>query len=216
VQSLASGLPPNGIRRLKLRRPLRALIQRLRVLFSFSQGFAILGAYSVDNKEAELMSHLEEIVARLLTEQGLTIAVAESCTGGLIAHQLTNVSGSSVYFMGGVVAYSNEVKERVLGVSGETLAAYGAVSEECAREMARGARRLFDTDVAISSTGIAGPTGGTPQKPVGLVYVALAAQDMERCERHLWRGDRLAVRLENKRRTSEAALEMLRQYLEAR
>ena len=158
------------------------------------------------------MSTLEELVGRLLTEQGLTIAVAESCTGGLIAHQLTNVPGSSAYFMGGVVAYANEVKERVLGVSGETLSAHGAVSEECAREMARGARRLFDTDVAISSTGIAGPAGGTPQKPVGLVYVALAAQGFERCERYLWQGDRL----ENKRSTSEAALEMLRQYLRAR
>jgi len=162
------------------------------------------------------MSTLEEVVGRLLAEQGLTIAVAESCTGGLIAHRLTNVSGSSAYFVGGVVAYSDEVKERVLGVSGETLLTYGAVSEETAREMARGACRLFDTDVAISATGIAGPTGGTPQKPVGLVYVALAAQDLERCERHLWQGDRLTVRLENKRRTSEAALEMLRQYLEAR
>ena len=162
------------------------------------------------------MSALGELVARLLTEQALTIAVAESCTGGLIAHHLTNVSGSSAYFMGGVVAYSNEVKEQVLGVSGETLSVYGAVSEECAREIARGTRRLFGTDVAISSTGIAGPTGGTPQKPVGLVYVALAARDLERCERHLWRGDRLMVRLENKRRTCEAALEMLRQYLEAR
>ena len=158
------------------------------------------------------MNPLEDIVGRLLTEQGLTIAVAESCTGGLIAHRLTNVSGSSTYFVGGVVAYSNEVKERVLGVSSETLSSYGAVSEECAREMARGARHLLDTDVAISSTGIAGPTGGTPQKPVGLVYVALAAQDIERCERHLWQGNRL----ENKRQTSEAALEMLRQYLEAR
>jgi PncC family amidohydrolase len=158
------------------------------------------------------MSDLEELVARLLTEQGLTIAVAESCTGGLIAHQLTNVSGSSAYFLGGVVAYANQVKERVLGVSGETLTAHGAVSEACAREMARGARRLFDTDVALSSTGIAGPTGGTAEKPVGLVYMALAAQDVERCERHLWHGNRL----ENKQRTSEAALALLRQYLEAR
>lgn len=158
------------------------------------------------------MSTLEETVGQLLTEQGLSIAVAESCTGGLIAHQLTNVPGSSAYFVGGVVAYSNEVKEQVLGVSHETLSVRGAVSEECAQEMARGARRFFDTDVAISSTGIAGPTGGTPQKPVGLVYVALAAQDIERCERHVWQGDRL----ENKRQTSEAALEMLRQYLEAR
>jgi len=158
------------------------------------------------------MNSLEDIVARLLTNQGLTIAVAESCTGGLIAHRLTNVPGSSAYFVGGVVAYANEVKEQVLGVSGETLATHGAISEETVREMARGARRLFDTDVAISAAGIAGPTGGTPQKPVGLVYVALAASDQERCERHLWQGDRL----ENKRRTSEAALEMLRRYLEAR
>jgi PncC family amidohydrolase len=158
------------------------------------------------------MSTLEETVGELLTEQGLTIAVAESCTGGLIAHRLTNVSGSSAYLVGGVVAYANQVKEQVLGVSGETMAAHGAISEETVREMARGARRLFDTDVAISSTGIAGPTGGTPQKPVGLVYVALAAQDFERCERHLWQGDRL----ENKRQTSQAALDMLRQYLEAR
>lgn len=158
------------------------------------------------------MSTLEEIVGRLLAEQGLTIAVAESCTGGLIAHRLTNVSGSSAYFVGGVVAYANEVKEQVLGVSGETLVAHGAISEETVREMACGARRLFDTDVAISSTGIAGPTGGTPEKPVGLVYVALAAQDVERGERHLWQGDRL----ENKRQTAAAALEMLRQYLEAR
>ena len=158
------------------------------------------------------MSTLEEIVGRLLTEQGLTIAVAESCTGGLIAHQLTNVPGSSAYFIGGVVAYSNEVKERVLGVSSEILSLYGAVSEECAREMARGARCLFGADVAISSTGIAGPTGGTPEKPVGLVYVALATPDLERCERHLWQGDRL----ENKLQTSEAALEMLRRYLEVK
>ena len=158
------------------------------------------------------MNRLEEPVARLLTEQGLTIAVAESCTGGLISHRLTNVSGSSAYFVGGVVAYANEVKEQVLVVSGETLAAHGAISEEAVREMARGARRLLGTDVAISAAGIAGPTGGTPQKPMGLVYVALAAQDFERCERHLWQGDRL----KNKRQTAEAALEMLRQYLEAR
>lgn len=158
------------------------------------------------------MSTLEEMVGRLLIEQGLTLAVAESCTGGLIAHRLTNVSGSSAYFIGGVVAYANEVKEQVLGVSGETLAAHGAISEQTVREMARGARRLFDADVAISATGIAGPTGGTPQKPVGLVYVALAAQDFERSERHLFEGRRLR----NKWQTSEAALEMLRQYLEAR
>jgi PncC family amidohydrolase len=158
------------------------------------------------------MNTLEEVVGRLLTEQGLTIAVAESCTGGLIAHRLTNVPGSSTYFIGGVVAYSNQVKEQVLGVSARTLSEHGAISKQCAIEMARGVRRLFGTDVALSATGIAGPTGGTPQKPVGLVYVALAAPDTERCERHLWHGDRL----ENKQQTSEAALEMLRRYLEGR
>ncbi|HID62973.1 MAG TPA: CinA family protein [Anaerolineae bacterium] len=155
---------------------------------------------------------LEKVVGRLLTEQKLTIALAESCTGGLIAHRLTNVPGSSAYFVGGVVSYANEAKERVLGVSHRTLQQHGAVSEETAREMARGARRLFQTDVALAITGIAGPSGGTPEKPVGLVYIALAAENLERCERYLWQGDRWA----NKKQSAEAALEMLRQYLEAR
>jgi nicotinamide-nucleotide amidase len=120
---------------------------------------------------------LEEAVGRLLAERGL--AVAESCTGGLIAHRLTNAPGSSRYFLGGVVAYANEVKERVLGVRPGTLREDGAVSREAALEMARGVRRLLGADIAISATGIAGPTGGMPEKPVGLVYVALAAEDFE-------------------------------------
>ena len=173
---------------------------------------------------------LEEAVGRLLAERGLTVAVAESCTGGLIAHRLTNVPGSSRYFLGGVVAYANEVKEGVLGVRSETLRRHGAVSQETALEMARGVRRLLGADIALSATGIAGPAGGTPEKPVGLVYVALAAEDCERCERHLWHdagghegcpsspsptalGKRR--RLKIKWRTSEAALQMLLEYLEA-
>ena len=155
---------------------------------------------------------LEKVIGQLLTEQKLTIALAESCTGGLIAHRLTNVPGSSDYFIGGVVSYANEAKERVLGVSHQTLQEYGAVSEETAREMARGVRRLLQTDVALAVTGIAGPSGGTPGKPVGLTYIALAAEDLERCERYLWRGDRRA----NKEQSAEAALAMLREYLEAR
>jgi PncC family amidohydrolase len=155
---------------------------------------------------------LEKIVGQLLTEQKLTIALAESCTGGLIAHRLTNVPGSSDYFIGGVVSYANEAKERVLGVSHQTLQEHGAVSEETAREMARGVRRLFQTDVALAITGIAGPSGGTPEKPVGLTYIALAAEDLERCERYFWRGDRRA----NKEQSAEAALAMLCEYLEAR
>lgn len=155
---------------------------------------------------------LEEIVGRLLVKGGLTIAVAESCTGGLIAHRLTNVPGSSRYVLGGVVAYANEIKERVLEVSHETLMRYGAVSEETALEMARGTRRLFSADIALGVTGIAGPSGGTPEKPVGLTYVALTTEDCQRCEKHLWSGDRW----ENKNQTAEAGLEMLQRYLEAK
>jgi PncC family amidohydrolase len=155
---------------------------------------------------------LEKIVGRLLTEQQLTITLAESCTGGLIAHRLTNVPGSSAYFIGGVVSYANEAKERVLGVSPQTLREHGAVSEETAREMARKVRRLLQTDVALAVTGIAGPSGGSPEKPVGLTYIALAAEGEEQCERYLWQGDRRA----NKEQSAEAALAMLREYLEAR
>ncbi len=156
------------------------------------------------------LEQLESEVGRLLTERGWTVSTAESCTGGLISHLLTNVSGSSNYVAGGVVAYSNQIKERVLGVSHETLVEHGAVSEPTARQMARGARRLFHTDVALSATGIAGPTGGTPDKPVGLVYIALSARDAERCERHVWQGDRLT----NKEQSARAALRMLLEYLE--
>jgi PncC family amidohydrolase len=155
---------------------------------------------------------LEKVVGRLLTEQKLTIALAESCTGGLIAHRLTNVPGSSAYLIGGAVSYANVAKERMLGVSHQTLQEHGAVSEETAREMARGVRRLLQTDIALAITGIAGPSGGTPEKPVGLTYIALIAKDLERCERYLWKGDRRA----NKEQSAEAALEMLREYLEAR
>jgi PncC family amidohydrolase len=155
---------------------------------------------------------LEQVIGRLLTEQKLTIALAESCTGGLIAHRLTNVPGSSAYLIGGAVSYANEAKERMLGVSHQTLQKYGAVSEETAREMSRRVRRLLQTDVALAVTGIAGPSGGTPQKPVGLTYIALIAEDSERCERYLWKGDRWS----NKEQSAEAALGMLREYLETR
>ncbi len=140
---------------------------------------------------------------------GLTLSLAESCTGGLIAHRITNISGSSDYFLGGVVAYSNEAKEKILGVPHKTLVRYGAVSEETARAMAEGARRLLVSDLALAVTGIAGPTGSTPEKPVGLAYIALAAEEEVRCERHIWEGDRL----QNKAQSAEAALEMLIAYL---
>ncbi len=156
------------------------------------------------------MTTLEEIVGQLLTERKLTLAVAESCTGGLIGHRLTNVPGSSDYFLGGVVAYAYDAKERVLGVSHNTLYDHGAVSEETAQEMARGARRTLGADVGIAVTGIAGPGGGLPGKPVGLTWIALSARDFDRAEHFVWDGDRLT----NKEKSAEAALEMLKEYLE--
>jgi len=153
---------------------------------------------------------LEKEIGDLLKKAGLTLAVAESCTGGLLGHRITNVPGSSAYFLGGVIAYSNRVKEEVLGVSHETLQRVGAVSEETALQMARGVRRLLKADIGVAVTGIAGPTGGTPTKPVGLVYVAISTPDYERCEKHIWQGNRE----ENKRLSSEAALKLVHRYLE--
>ena len=117
---------------------------------------------------------IEEVVGQKLKSAGQTLAVAESCTGGLIGHRITNISGSSDYFRGGLIAYANEIKIAQLNVSPETLAKHGAVSETVAREMAEGVRRALGADIGLSMTGIAGPGGGTPEKPVGLVFVAVA------------------------------------------
>ena len=118
---------------------------------------------------------LDELVHKTLIEKGLTLATAESCTGGNIARLLTAQAGASAYFKGGVVAYSNETKERALGVKHETLLAHGAVSEETVRQMAEGVRERLHADYAVATTGIAGPTGGTPEKPVGTVWIAVAS-----------------------------------------
>ncbi len=159
------------------------------------------------------MEELPEVrLGPLLRRRKQTLAVAESCTGGLLAHRLTNVSGSSDYFLGGVVAYSNAAKQTLLGVEASTLERQGAVSEAVAKEMASGVRRLFGADIGVGITGIAGPTGGTPEKPVGLVYIALAAEGVARCERHIWPHDRLG----NKEASAQRALEMLVEYLEER
>jgi PncC family amidohydrolase len=152
---------------------------------------------------------LEVIIGQLLTAQHRTLATAESCTGGLVGHRLTEVPGSSEYFRGGIIAYSNEIKERVLGVSHATLESHGAVSAETAIEMARGARRVLQTDIAVSVTGIAGPGGGTADKPIGMTYIAVAATDYERVERFVWNSDRSG----NKQSSSEAALHMVIAYL---
>lgn len=153
---------------------------------------------------------VEVVTGRLLGQRGMTVGVAESCTGGLVSHRMTDVPGSSGYYRGSITAYANEVKERALRVRGDTLRRYGAVSEQTALEMAQGARRLFDTDVGLAVTGVAGPDGGTVEKPVGLVYVALAAPDGEWVEWYVWDGDRW----ENKARSADAVLDLLRRYLE--
>ena len=138
---------------------------------------------------------LEEVVGNLLREKGLTVATAESCTGGMVAAALVNVPGSSDYFKGSVVAYANEVKEGVLGVRRETLERFGAVSPQTAEEMALGVRRLLGTDIGVSTTGIAGPGGGTPEKPVGLTYFAIAYGDRVKTFKRVFPFDRNQNRL---------------------
>ncbi len=154
---------------------------------------------------------LEITVGQLLLQHHLTFATAESCTGGLIGHRLTNVPGSSEYFLGGVIAYSYDAKEHLLGVRHNTLYDYGAVSAETAQEMARGVRRALSADIGLSVTGIAGPGGGTVEKPVGLVYIALSAAHFERVERYVWNFDREG----NKAASAEAALQMVYDYLQS-
>ncbi len=151
-------------------------------------------------------SRLEAQVGTLMMTKGWTIGTAESCTGGLIMHRLTNIAGSSAYVLGGVVAYSNQVKQSQLQVRQGTLMAYGAVSEQVAGEMATGLKMLLHVDVAISVTGIAGPGGGTAEKPVGLTYIGVAGpKDALVVRRHVWNGDREAV----KAASAEAALKLV-------
>ncbi len=152
---------------------------------------------------------LEALVGQLLKSRQMTVAVAESCTGGLILHRLTNIAGSSAYVLGGFVVYSNEAKYKFAHVRKATLRQYGAVSEQTAIEMARGTRTAFGADVALSVTGIAGPGGGTETKPVGLTYIGFSAPNVDRAERYIWPYDREG----NKAASSEAALRILYDYL---
>jgi nicotinamide-nucleotide amidase len=152
---------------------------------------------------------MEARVGELLTQRGLTIAVAESCTGGLLGHRLTNIPGSSVYVKGGVIAYSNEIKQQSLGVGADTLATRGAVSEEAAVEMATGVRRALRSDLGLAITGIAGPDGGTADKPVGTVCFALAAADVVYHRRYQLWGNREWVKL----LSSQVALDWVRRHL---
>lgn len=144
-------------------------------------------------------------IGRRLRARGLTIGLAESCTGGAVASALTDVAGSSDYLLGGVVAYSNQAKERLLGVEGGVLSTHGAVSEPVARQMAEGARQAFGAGLGIGITGILGPSGGSAGKPAGLVYMAVATAGGTEVRRYQWSGDRLM----NKRQSLEAALDLI-------
>jgi len=152
---------------------------------------------------------LESVIAERLINHKITVATAESCTGGFIANRLTNISGSSGYFMQGVVTYSNQSKIERLQISPDTLDKYGAVSAETAIEMARNISQLAGTDIGLSTTGIAGPTGGTIQKPVGTVFIGISVKGQEYIYRHLYNRDRLS----NKLYFSQMALNHLRLLL---
>ncbi len=153
---------------------------------------------------------LPQQVGELLRARHLKFATAESCTGGLVGDLITNVPGSSEYYSGGVIAYAYEAKTTLLGISQEFLLEHGAVSEGTARAMARGIRERLGADVAIGITGILGPGGGLPNKPVGLVYIALLAADVDWCRKFVWNG----TRLDNKHGSADTALAMLKEYLE--
>ena len=159
--------------------------------------------YGVDGQE------LEEVVGALLKQRRLKLAVAESCTGGLIGGRITSIAGSSEYFERGVVVYSNLSKTDMLGVPGELIERHGAVSSEVAEAMARGIQQAARTDIGLAVTGIAGPGGGTEKKPVGLVYTALASAQGVKVTEHRFLGTREQVRMS----ASQMALDMVRRYL---
>ncbi|SJZ31242.1 competence/damage-inducible protein A [Selenihalanaerobacter shriftii] len=179
-------------------------------------------SYLINQVEVELRERLqdnifgvneesmEEVVAKRLNKKGLQIAIAESCTGGLIGHRLTNIPGSSSYFERGVVSYSNQAKQELLQVSAQTLKEHGAVSRETAKEMAKGVKELAKTGLGISVTGIAGPGGGSEEKPIGLVYMGLAVGNKTQSFRFKFHGRRQQI----KYLTSQYALDKLRRYLE--
>lgn len=162
------------------------------------------------NRDKNVMP--EWLIGDFLRARRLKLAVAESCTGGLIGNRLTDVTGSSEYFLGGVIAYAYEAKVALLAVSWDTLNRHGAVSRETVFEMARGARLRLNSDLAVSVSGIAGPGGGTPEKPVGTTWIGLVAPDGEWAREFHFSGDRV----ENKSASATAALEMLLDYLQGK
>lgn len=165
--------------------------------------------YNLPSVEVNVVNQLEFQVGELLQARKLKLVLAESCTGGLLGSRITDVPGSSEYFLGGVVAYAYEAKVELLGVSWDTLNTQGAVSRETVLEMAEGVRNLMKADIAVSVSGIAGPGGGTPEKPVGTTWIGLVAADGERAEQFHFSGNRET----NKTSAAEAALQLLLDYL---
>jgi len=166
----------------------------------------LLGPYVFASNEQTM----ERVVGEMLKDQGMTLSVAESCTGGLIGHRITSIPGSSVYFDRGATVYSNRAKVEMLGVKHGTLTAHGAVSSQTVREMAEGIKQTAQTDLGLAVTGIAGPEGGTHDKPVGTVYIGLAVDDTTFSSRYRFLGTRDKVKLN----TSEMALDWVRRYLD--
>jgi PncC family amidohydrolase len=152
---------------------------------------------------------IEETIGGLLLNKGQWLAITESCTGGLISHRITNIPGSSRYFKGSIVAYSNDVKYEILSVSPETLKRYGAVSAETATEMATGVRRRIRADIGLSATGIAGPSGGTEEKPIGTVFIAVCNKKGAKSYRFQFKGSREKIKVES----ADKALEILKEFL---
>jgi len=155
------------------------------------------------------MASLEGEIGKLLRQKGLTLGVVESATGGLVSHRITNVPGSSDYFKGSITSYSNEAKTKIVGVNEDTLSQYGAVSPQVAEEMAQGGRKVLNVDICLADTGIAGPTGAAPGKPVGLFYIGLSHKDRTFSRKHDFQGNRE----QNKHSAAEAALGWLKEYL---
>ena len=160
-------------------------------------------------EEITALAALAERIQETMIERNLKLATAESCTGGLIAYAVTEVAGSSDYFVGGIVSYSNELKEAELGVDAATLEHHGAVSAQTAVAMAQGARARYGADVAVSVTGMAGPGGGSPSKPVGLTYIAVADEAGHDVRRFVWDGDRHGNKMSSAREALTIVLERL-------
>ena len=155
------------------------------------------------------MTSLEQEIGDLLRQKGMTLGVVESATGGLISHRITNIPGSSDYYKGAVTAYSNEAKIKIVGVKADTINQYGAVSPQVAEEMAQGGRKVLAADICLADTGIAGPTGATAEKPLGLFYIGLSHQAGTHSQKHNFQGNRE----QNKHLAAEAALGWLKEYL---